>query len=408
MPSSVPGRPTPVLLIPVLGGLCASAGFIAGSLAPFVPALMADLRMSPAGAGVALGAWQAVSAVAALPFGIWLDRVRLRYAVALGGTLAVLSCLLRAVAADGVQLIGAVAIFGAGWTLVVCGAAKVVGTRFEGPSRHLAAGIALASVNLGFAAVLATATPVLGSLLGGWRPALAAAGLPMAAATVAWLLVARGPRPAPSEPAPVVLDALDLLRLRPVLLAIVPVVCALAIGHGLSNWLPTLLRADGISADLAGLAAAAYLACGVAGALAVSLLATVRARRWWIASALFTEALLIPALIVHWAPLLGAVLVVLGMATGSLPPLLILALLDTERLGNRAGAVTGLYYSLAGAAGLAGPLAIGLLSGAIGTYTAGLLPLTLAAVVGAAFGLRLGRTHAGKTVSQQPELPVLP
>jgi cyanate permease len=63
---------------------------------------------------------------------------------------------------------------------------------------------------------------------------------------------------------------------------------------------------------------------------------------------------------------------------------------------------------LAGVAGLVGPLAIGILSGATGQFGAGLIPLTVFAVLGAAFGLRLGRTKPGKTVSQQPELTVLP
>jgi MFS family permease len=395
-------------LIPTLCGLCLSAGFIAGSLAPFVPALMVDLRMTPATAGIALGAWQAMSAVASLPLGVWLDRIPLRFALGVGGGLAVLSCGLRAVAASGFELVGAVAIFGVAWTLVVGGSAKVIGTTFEGRSRHLAAGIVLACVNLGFAAVLALAAPVLSARLGGWRPALLATGAPMAATTVAWLLLARAPRPAPLARPSVGRDTLDLLRLRSVLFAMAPVLAAIAIGHGLSNWLPTLLRADGLTPTLAGLAAAAYIACGVAGALTLPVLATVRTRRWWVAGVLIVEALLIPALVVPSTALVGVALVVLGMATGSLPPLLILALFDTEGLGNRAGAVTGIYYTVAGLAGLSGPLVIGWLVDVSGGFGAGLFALTIAAVLGAVFGLQLGGARTGKAAVRQPELTVLP
>jgi cyanate permease len=187
-----------------------------------------------------------------------------------------------------------------------------------------------------------------------------------------------------------------------------PVLTAIAIGHGLSNWLPTLLRAEGLTPTVAGLAAAAYIAFGVAGALALPGLATVRTRRWRVAGALLVEALLIPALVVPSTALVGVALVVLGIATGSLPPLLILALFDTEGLGNRAGAVTGIYYTVAGLAGLSGPLVIGWLVDASGGFGAGLLALTFAAVLGAAFGLQLGGARTGKAAARQPELTVLP
>jgi MFS transporter, CP family, cyanate transporter len=394
-------------MIPALGGLCIAAGFIAGSLAPFVPSLMADLRMSPSGAGVALGAWQAVGAVASLPLGVWLDRVRLRHAVAVGGALGVASCVLRAFAHNGPELIAAVAIFGLAWTLVVGGSAKVIATNYEGRSRRVLTGAVLACVNLGFAAVVAAGTPILAARLGGWRPALLATGAPMAVATIAWLLIARAPRRARPAPPSMVHDTIDLLRHRSVLYAMGAVLAAIAIGHGISMWLPTLLRADGLPATAAGLASAAYITLGVVGALTLPVLATSPTRRWWVGGTLLVEAVVIPILIVSSAPVLALALFIVGITTGAMPPLMLLALYDTEGLGNRAGAVTGLYYAVAGLAGLLGPLVVGWLVGLSGGFEAGLVALAAAAAAGAVLGSRMSSRRPLGRVRGQPEVPAV-
>ena len=67
--------------------LYGSFGLVAGSLAPVASLVIEDLQMTHAEMGLAMGAWQLVYIFSAVPAGILLDRVGVRYALVLGGSL---------------------------------------------------------------------------------------------------------------------------------------------------------------------------------------------------------------------------------------------------------------------------------------------------------------------------------
>jgi cyanate permease len=369
-------------LVACLTGLCLSVGVIAGSLPPFIPVLMGDLGLTPVTAGVALGAWQAATAIVSVPAGLLLDRIPVRAGIVAGAALSVLSCILRGLALDAPTLIVSVASAGVGWPLLLTGSAKVLGT-FGGRLRQLAAGITLAAVSCGFAVSVAAGNP-LATHIGGWRPALMVAGVPMVVATVVWLVFS-GPLASErslTSLAQVARDLRELLGNRAVLIALGATIGGLATGHALSNWLPTLLRADGFPGTVSDLSAAGFTAVGILGALALPMLARPANRRWWIVAVLFADAIAMALLATRLRAPIPFALVGAGAAVGALPPLVILALLDTEGVGARAGAVTGLYYSVTGIAGLLGPFLVGWLTGATGTFAAGLV--TLAVIAGLA------------------------
>src|SRR5438270_5128536 len=86
----------PWTTLAILSGLCFAMGLIVASLAPLVPSVIVDLRLTPVTAGIALGAWQATLAVSSVPLGLLLDRIGVRVGVTVGGLLAIASCILRA------------------------------------------------------------------------------------------------------------------------------------------------------------------------------------------------------------------------------------------------------------------------------------------------------------------------
>ena len=129
--------------------LYGSFGLVATSLAPVASLVIEDLQMTHAEMGMAMGAWQLVYIFAAVPAGMLLDRVGVKYALALGGILIGISALARMFADDTTGLIMAVMIFGLGGPIISAGAPKVVVSSFTGTTRGLAMGIYMTGPAIG-------------------------------------------------------------------------------------------------------------------------------------------------------------------------------------------------------------------------------------------------------------------
>src|SRR5438270_4081909 len=287
-PPSAARRPT----LAALGWLCLSTGIISASLPPVVPAVMRDLGMTPPVAGVALGAWQAALALCSVPLGVLLPRIGPRRAVLAGALLAAGSAVLRALAPNPAVLIGAVALGGVAWPLVV-GTAAALLTGYEGAGRRLAAGIMFSSINAGFAVMLAIG-PLLERLPCGWRTALLLAASPMLAGVLPWLLVSRGLGFGQAARAlsvrTVAREAVSLLGTMAVAAPLLVAIAGLSIGHGLAGWLPTLLRQEGASPSRAGEIAAAFMTLGIFTSFGISLAARPAHRSWWLCGVLMAVA----------------------------------------------------------------------------------------------------------------------
>jgi MFS family permease len=402
-PPSAARRPT----LAALGWLCVSTGIIASSLPPVLPAVMRDLGMTPPVAGVALGTWQAALALCSVPLGVLLPRIGPRRAVLAGALLAAGSAVLRALAPNPAVLIAAVALGGVAWPLVV-GTAAALLSGYEGAGRRLAAGVMFSSINAGFALMLAIG-PLLERLPGGWRTALLLAAAPMLAGILPWLLVSRrlrfGRAVAAVPLRTVAGQAVSLLATIAVAAPLLVAITGLSIGHGLSSWLPTLLRQEGASPSLAGDIAAAFMTLGIFSSLGVSLAVRPAHRRWWLCGVLVAVAGAL--LLLETGSIAGTAvaLVVVGCAIGMFPPLVLLALYESSAAREQGAATGGLYYATMGFAGLLGPALLGVFAGLTGAFAAGLNALAVIAVVGAVVAARL--PESGARSSANPAAPAI-
>lgn len=373
------------LLVTGLAWLSAATGFVSASLPPVVPSLMHDLALTPTTAGVALGAWQAVLGISSVPVGVLIPRWGPARVVAAGALVSIVSSLLRAVAPDGVTLVVSVAVGGVGWSMVISGGATLITTVFEGQDRRVGAGILFGALSAGFAAMLALG-PHIATLPGGWRSALASSAIPMIVGFPIWLAVTRDIRASVAESPPLrrlVARSLGLLGKRAIVAIMFVTVAGISAGHALSNWLPTVLRQQGASASTAGLVAAGYMALGIASSLAITVMARPHQRRWWIAADLTAATASLLALPSGSPLLVGAAVVVAGIAIGSLPPLLVLAMLESPPARGRTAAASGLYYSMSGFAGLIGPVVVGVFTSWTGGFAAGLAAIAVLTALGA-------------------------
>ncbi|MEM9176051.1 MAG: MFS transporter [Myxococcota bacterium] len=377
----------------------ASFGLVATSLAPLVPLIVEDLGIGHGAMGSVLGAWQAVYIFAALPCGLLLDRVGARHAIFLGGLFIAASAFGRSLATSYGELLLAVGLFGIGGPIVSAGAPKVVTGLFHGAQRGLAMGIYMTGPSIGGIVSLTLTHSVLVPTLGGWRGVLAVWAVGALFASCLWWVVAglaratTGPDAVPSDGRPGQLETLRALIVIPA----VPLLLAMAVGlfsfnHGLNNWLPELLRSGGLGLVEAGYWAALPTLVGIVGSLLIPRLATPD-RRYRILFGLSFAAFGASLLLQTTAPAtLVPGLLLQGIARSSLMTVLILTLVERPSIGEtRAGAASGLFFSAAEIGGVLGPLGLGLLYDATGTFAPGLYTLTGIAAALCLATLRLSR-----------------
>jgi CP family cyanate transporter-like MFS transporter len=385
-------------------------GLTVAAMAPLLRPISADLGLSHAAMGGVLGAWPLVYVASAVPCGALLDRFGLRGSLALAAAIIGVSGLLRALATDHLSLYLAVAVFGLGGPLVSVGAPKLISLWFAGAERGQAMGLYTTGSAVGNIMALALTNSVMMPLVGGrWRAVLLAYAVFVLGAGAAWLVLSAHPANRPLDRRTARAPGLSprrvfarLVRARAVQTLLLMSTGIFFFNHGLTNWLPEILRSGGMDAKAAGFWAALPTAVGIAGALVVPRLASPE-RRPAILLGLFACAggatLLLHAS--AW-PLLVLGLVLQGVARTSMTAVSILVLMDTREVESRhVGAAGGLFFSAAEMGGVLGPLTIGVLYDLTGGFAAALNLLSgvCAALMGLLWILQRTAPRAGLPVS---------
>ena len=362
-------------------------GLTIAGLAPLIGPITRDLDISHTHMGGVMGVWQLVYIAAAIPCGALLDRIGVRWALFLGAMIIALSGFLRGMADGVVLLYLAVSLFGIGGPIVSAGAPKVIARWFQGADRGFAMGVYFTGPNLGAVAAFAlTNSMLMPAFDNNWRLVLQLWSAVALAGGLLWLAIASLQPVRAKDAAEDLADRgepnrgsiRDMLRIPAVRVLLVMSVGIFTYNHGLSNWLPEVLRSSGMTAVQAGYWATIPTFIGIVGSLVIPRFA-VPQRRLAILVGLFVAALLSCLLIgTVWQPGLVVGLVLQGVARSSLMTVAILILVETPGVGKaRAGTASGLFFSCAEIGGAGGPFALGLLYDATGGFEAGLLMLAV-------------------------------
>jgi cyanate permease len=357
-----------------------SFGLCVASMGPLIAVMARDLGTTYTAMGAVLGAWQLVYIAAALPLGALLDRIGVALGLTLSAVVMAASMALRGAAGDDTDLFVAVALFGLGGPIISVGAPKLIALWFQGPDRGMAMGIYISGVNIGAIVALAATNAVLMPLTGGnWRWVLWIwAGLVLAAGAAWWALSrhpearARDRRQGMSKGASLT-AFLAIARLRVVRIVLLMSVGIFFVNHGLSDWLPEILRSKGMTPAAAGLWAAIPTVVGVFGALIIPRQA-IPERRVRIMGALILAAA-VATLLLQLSPGIGLAtgLMLQGIARSSMMTVAILLLMEAPGVPpERAGMAGGMFFTVAEIGGVLGPLSVGALSDASGGFA---LPL---------------------------------
>ena len=373
----------------MLGLLClgyGSFGLVSASLAPLLGPILRDTGMTRGEIGFVLGSWQFVYLFVAIPAGALVDRVGLRRALFAGIALVALSQALRAFAFDQWTMLAAVMVFGLGGPFISVGAPKLTATWFSREEAGLALGIYTVSPSVGSILATSTANSLLMPATGeSWRATLLIYAVIAAAAAIAWLLLAREHASASNRAGAGISTTRafgTLLRVPVVQLVLLMAVGCFLVNHSLTNWLPEMLRAGGMTPSGAGFWASVPTLVAVVAALLVPRFAHDRILTTVQLAVFTTWGAGLALLWFGGDAALPAGLVLTGIGRGAGTPLLMLTLLRSPRVGPALmGAAGGLFFTAGEVGGVLGPTLTGVLADATGGY--GVTLVALAATCGA-------------------------
>ena len=357
-------------------------GVVQGGILPLIGPVSQDLGLSRTTMGTVLGAWPLIYILTAIPAGALLDRFDLKFTIMIGVIFIGISGLLRAIAIDYKTLLFAVMVFGLGGPFISIGAPKLISTWFSESDRGRAMGIYLTAPAVGRILVLSATNSLLMPLYDhSWRlTLLTLAGMAFITAII-WILIARDLKPDILNPGDKkdLLASMktfpDLVRVREVRLILIIVLGMFFFNHATNNWLPEILIEKSLSSSKAGLLAAIPIATGAAGTAVIPQFAKPNAHKKIVFTLFWIAAACTICLIYFENSLLLSVLIVLGIASRGVMPIIMLTLISMVG-GEKTGAAGGLYFTAGEVGGVLGPILLGFSADIFNGFNPGLFFLS--------------------------------
>jgi len=167
----------------------------------------------------------------------------------------------------------------------------------------------------------------------------------------------------------------DLVRVREVRLILIIVLGMFLFNHATNNWLPEILIQKSLSSSKAGLLAAIPVATGAAGAAVIPQFAKPNAHKKIVFTLFWIAAACTICLIYFENSLLLSVLIVLGVASRGVMPIIMLTLISMVG-GEKTGAAGGLYFTAGEVGGVLGPILLGFSADIFNGFNPGLFFLS--------------------------------
>jgi len=367
-------KPYRWVILALIWLLYAAFGLVSRSISPLVTPMLRDLDMSYGQMGLIFGSWQLTYIAVAMVAGAILDKWGVRRSLSVGAVIMGLSAGLRYFPSGFGSLLPIVALFGIGGPLISIGAPKTISVWFRGKSRGTAVGLYATGPFLGGLLALAATNSLVMPLTGySWRLTFVCYGLLTFAVALLWWLLARDTKPTgDTERANMREVFVRLIKVRNVRVLLVAGLLSFAITHGFTNWLPKILESSGLSPTTAGFAASIPILAGIPAVLVIPRVVPLHLRGRCIAlMALLAPVALLLSVTASALPLLVG-LVLFGIVSSCLIPLLMLVLMETPEVGSRyMGSAGGIFFCVAEIGGFSGPLIMGTLVDMTGTFLAG-------------------------------------
>jgi cyanate permease len=375
--------------------------FVWFSLPAYLSPIIDTLGLSGTQAGILTGAIPLTYIPLGLLSGLVIDRIGARYGIGIGVALAGLGQFGRAFAADFPTMLALTLLMGVGATGLTFGLPKLAAELYPSELVGRAASVYLVLSYAGSATAFSVGRPIVGPLLGGWRPLFAASGTTAVVFAGVWAVAAWYVPPGQNaddgdgtfERRSLLADIRAVVRHRDMLLLIVLGTMYLFVLHGIQGWLVTVLETRGVDPGIAGSVTALLVAGQAVGVVVVPALAERFDRlRLSIAGCGVVGAvgalglLATPTLVLA----LAIPVVLVGFGMGGLSPLVRSVPVELEGIGpSLTGTAVGLIFAIGEIGGFLGPALIGTLRDLTGSFTPGIVLSAAAAIVAALAGVSL-------------------
>lgn len=380
--------------------------FVWFTVPAFLPPVVADLGLTNTMAGLVNGAIPLTYIPLALASGLVVDRVGPGRSIGLGLFLVGASQALRSTADGFLALFLLTVAVGVGGTGITFGLPKLVSVVVPEGRTGTATSVYVVGASAGTAAAFSLGRPVLGPLLGGWRPVFLWSGLAVVGFAVAWAVAVRSVTTrsvldqedggSGVDPGSVREDLRAVLTHRGLRLLVVVGTVYLLVTHGTQAWLATILEERGFGPGLAAGLTTLLVVARTAGVLAIPPISDaldVRRGVVIVCGALVavgTGGLVVSASS-RW--LSAAVILVAGIGLGGLSPMIRTLPIELPGIGPRlTGTATGLIFAVGEVGGFLGPFLLGTLYDLSGAYETGLATLAVASLLVVAAGVAMPET----------------
>jgi MFS family permease len=348
-----------------------SFGLVSRAIAPLVTPILKDLHLSYTQMGLILGSWQLTYIFVALISGTIIDKWGVRRALLAGVAIVGLSSALRCFPTGFWTMLGAVALFGAGGSMISIGCPKTISIWFRGKSRGTAVGIYLTGAWVGGIFALTFTNSLIMPLAGySWRYTFLFYGLfTFMVASLWWFFARDAELPVSNEEAGSFEIFARLIKVKTVQIVLILGPLAFGISHGFLNWLPKILEASGLSPAFAGFTASLPLAAAIPSLLIIPRLVPVQSRGRFLTLFAFLVIMTLILSITTSGGFQFAGLVLFGVIIAPFMPILTLILMDIPEVGSRyMGVAGGMFFCVAEIGGFTSPLIMGVLVDLTGTF----------------------------------------
>ena len=364
--------------------------------------------LTPVVNNLGLAGWQAGVLTGAIPLtyiplslvsGLAIDRVGPRWGIGIGLFIFGLAGAARGVATGFPSMLVMTLLVGVGATGITFGLPKLVAALFPTQQVGSASTVYVLGSYAGSASAFAIGRPVLGPLLGGWRPVFVWSGLAVVAFALVWFVgTARVTfRTADNERSFSVRsfrrDAGQVLSNRNMVLLVAVGAAYLLVSHGLQGWLVRIFETRGVRPALAGLTTTVLVAGQVVGALSIPPLSdrlSIRRPAVILAGVFVTGGTTVLLLFDSALLLAAGGIVVVGVGLGGVGPLIRAIPVELAGIGpGLTATAVGFVFAVGEAGGFLGPFLVGSLHGATGSFTPGLAVVAMGGVVIAIAGWRM-------------------
>jgi len=357
-----------------------SFGMIRSSLYPLITPISQDLELSNSQIGSILGIFLLAYVFLALPIGLIIDRIGIRKALLAGISVLSLSGILRAYASSYETMLLSVGLMGLAGPTVSVGVPKAVASWFHGEERGTASGIYGTGMFIGTATATAITTSIIFPYFGSWRSTLGIYGVFGVLVTIIWILFGKesGPTQSSGSFSGMVQALNRIIKNKEVWLVIAIGFSYMLSGYGLGSWLPKLLELKDVDIALAGVLASIHSWFGLIGSPGLPILGRKISRKYAIILCILIQGVMIYLIGTSLGIVLILSLILYGIFSAGLLPLLFVTLMEVPEVGSEfMGVASGLWFSVGAVGGFIGPYLVGYLLDVTGSTYWGIVALAV-------------------------------